>query len=56
MSSPNGYLNYWSANLASSYDIIKKTRPHNYSYRFVICPENIGAVAFLHNNKKIKKY
>ena len=38
------------------YDIIKKTRPHNYSYRFVICPENIGAAAFLHNNKKIKKY
>ncbi len=34
------------------YDIIKKTRPHNYSYRFVICPENIGAAAFLHNNKK----
>ncbi len=33
------------------YDIIKKTRPHNFSYRFVICPENIGAAAFLHKNR-----
>ena len=33
------------------YDIIKKTKPHNYSYRFVICPENIGAATFLHKNK-----
>lgn len=37
------------------YEIIKKTRPHNFSYRFVICPENIGAVAFLHSNKKKMK-
>lgn len=38
------------------YNIIKNTGPHNYSYRFLICPENIGAVAFLHNSKKnIKK-
>lgn len=34
------------------YEIIKNTKPHNYSYRFVICPENIGAAAFLHQNKK----
>ncbi len=33
------------------YEIIKKTRPHNFSYRFVISPENIGAAAFLHKNK-----
>jgi len=32
--------------------IIKKTGPHNYSYRFVLCPENIGAAVFLHFNKK----
>ena len=38
------------------YDILKKTRPHNYSYRFLIAPENVGAAAFLHKNKrKIKK-
>ena len=33
------------------YDILKKTGPHNYSYRFLIAPENIGAAAFLHKNK-----
>tara|TARA_B100000795_G_scaffold258415_1_gene232470 strand:+ start:761 stop:2083 length:1323 start_codon:yes stop_codon:yes gene_type:complete len=34
------------------YEIIKNTKPHKYSYRFVICPENIGAATFLHYNKK----
>ncbi len=34
------------------YRIIKSTGPHKYSYRFLICPENIGAAAFLHYNKK----
>ncbi len=34
------------------YNIIKNTGPHYYSYRFLICPENIGAAAFLHNSKK----
>ena len=34
------------------YKIIKETAPHKYSYRFLICPENIGAAAFLHNSKK----
>ena len=38
----------WSA----LYNIIKKTGPHKYSYRFLICPENIGSAAFLHNSKK----
>ena len=34
------------------YKIIKETGPHKYSYRFLICPENIGAAAFLHYSKK----
>jgi aminopeptidase-like protein len=34
------------------YKIIKDTGPHKYSYRFLICPENIGSAAFLHNSKK----
>ena len=34
------------------YKIIKDTGPHKYSYRFLICPENIGAAAFLHYSKK----
>lgn len=34
------------------YKILKKTGPHNYTYRFVCAPENIGAACFLHNNKK----
>ena len=34
------------------YRIIKSTGPHKYSYRFLICPENIGAAAFLHYSKK----
>ncbi len=34
------------------YDYLKKTGPHYYSYRFLICPENIGSAAFLHKNKK----
>ena len=38
------------------YDYLKQTGPHYYSYRFLICPENIGSAAFLHKNKKnIKK-
>lgn len=41
----------WSA----LYNIIKKTGPHKYSYRFLICPENIGSAAFLHNSKKSVK-
>ena len=28
------------------YKIIKATGPHKYSYRFLVCPENIGAAAF----------
>ena len=34
------------------FKILKATGPHNYSYRFLICPENIGSAAFLHNSKK----
>jgi len=34
------------------FKILKETGPHNYSYRFVLCPENIGAATFLHFNKK----
>ena len=34
------------------YNILKSTGPHKYSYRFLICPENIGAAAFLHYSKK----
>ena len=34
------------------YNIIKNTGPHYYSYRFLICPENIGSAAFLHYSKK----
>ena len=34
------------------YKILKSTGPHNYSYRFLICPENIGSAAFLHYSKK----
>ncbi len=34
------------------YKIIKATGPHKYSYRFLICPENIGSAAFLHYSKK----
>jgi len=38
------------------YKILKATGPHQYSYRFLICPETIGSAAFLHKNKKnIKK-
>jgi len=33
------------------YRILKNTGPHKYTYRFLICPENIGAAAFLHKNK-----
>ena len=37
------------------YKIIKATGPHNYSYRFLICPENIGTAAFLqYSRKKVK--
>ena len=34
------------------YKILKKTGPHEYTYRFVCAPENIGAATFLHYNKK----
>lgn len=34
------------------YKILKATGPHNFSYRFLICPENIGSAAFLHYSKK----
>ena len=34
------------------YKILKKTGPHKFSYRFLICPENIGSAAFLHYSKK----
>jgi len=34
------------------YRILKNTGPHKYTYRLLICPENIGAAAFLHKNKK----
>ena len=37
--------------LSFLYKILKNTGPHNYSYRFLICPENIGSAAFLHKNK-----
>ena len=33
------------------FKILKDTGPHNYTYRFVLCPENIGAATFLHFNK-----
>jgi aminopeptidase-like protein len=33
------------------YRILKNTGPHKYTYRFLICPENIGSAAFLHKNK-----
>ena len=37
------------------YKILKNTGPHKFSYRFLICPENIGSAAFLHySRKKIK--
>ncbi len=35
------------------YNLLKKTGPHKYTYRFLICPENIGAAAFLQNSGKI---
>ena len=41
--------------LANLYKILKLTGPHKYSYRFIICPENIGAAAFLSKNKKTIK-
>tara|TARA_Y100000816_G_scaffold289820_1_gene277076 strand:- start:1059 stop:2384 length:1326 start_codon:yes stop_codon:yes gene_type:complete len=34
------------------YKYLKMTGPHNYTYRFVCAPENIGAASFLHKNKK----
>ncbi len=34
------------------YKIMKSTGPHNFTYRFVCAPENIGAASFLHKNKK----
>ena len=38
----------------NDYDYLKKTGPHYYSYRFLICPENIGSAAFLSKNKTTK--
>ena len=38
--------------LAIIYDYLKKKGSHFYTYRFLICPENIGSAAFLHKNKK----
>lgn len=38
--------------LSMLYKILKTTGPHKYTYRFLICPENIGSAAFLHKNKK----
>lgn len=37
---------------ATLFNILKNTGPHQYSYRFLICPENIGSAAFLHYNKR----
>lgn len=37
---------------AMLYRIIKNTGPHYYSYRFLIGPENIGAVSFLYKSRK----
>ncbi len=38
------------------YDYLKKRGKNYYSYRFLVCPENIGSIAFLYKNKKnIKK-
>ena len=34
------------------YKIIKATGPHEYSYRFLMIPENIGAAAYLHYSKR----
>ncbi len=34
------------------YKILKLTGPHKYSYRFICCPENIGAATYLHQNRK----
>lgn len=41
------------------YKLLKETAPHKYTYRFLLCPENIGAAAFLSKNgdhliKKLK--
>ena len=32
--------------------MLKASGPHKYTYRFLICPENIGAAAFLHKSGK----
>lgn len=38
------------------YDYIKKIKNRKYSYRFVICPENIGSLAYLkRRGKELKK-
>jgi len=34
------------------YKMLKASGPHKYTYRFLICPENIGAAAFLHKSGK----
>ena len=32
------------------YQMLKASGPHKYTYRFLICPENIGSAAFLQNS------
>ena len=32
------------------YKMLKATGPHRHTFRFLICPENIGAAAFLHDH------
>lgn len=43
--------------LAFLYQKLKKVKNLKYSYRFVICPETIGTLAYLHENGEyLKKY
>ncbi len=39
--------------LCHLYKLLKNTGPHKYTYRFLICPENIGSAAFLQNTGEI---
>lgn len=36
--------------LCNLYQMLKASGPHKFTYRFLICPENIGSAAFLHNS------